>query len=216
MPNIDELKKQVEELQKKNTAVIRERAEVARLEAIIKLESNPVLLNAKVNLAMKEEQTQSLQRLVDECAGIIANVPIYNAKTRTQRIWAGNHRYNYGQQIDLLYQLATGILYACQEHKQLLLAHVPVNLETLEQFVQAFGTPSYYSRNYHVIVEAKPANLEALRALTEVLQSQLSVVLDTSALTEKNIEAEFVRAEMIASQAYEAAVEAIAEADFAL
>ena len=183
---------------------------------MIKLESNPILLDAKVNLAMKEEQTQSLQRLVDECAGIIASVPIHNTKTRTQRIWAGNHRYNYGQQIDLLYQLATGILYACQEHKQLLLAHVPVNLETLEQFVQAFGTPSYYSRNYHTIVEAKPANLEALQALTEVLQSQLSVVLDTSALTEKNIEAEFVRAETTALQAYEAAVEAIAEADFTL
>lgn len=216
MTNINELKKQVEELQKKNTALIRERAEVARLKAMIKLESNPTLLDAKVNLAMKEEQTQVLQRLVDECAGIIASVPIHNTKTRTQRIWAGNHRYNYGQQIDLLYQLATGILYACQEHKQLLLAHVPVNLETLEQFVQAFGTPSYYSRNHHVIVEAKPANLEALQALTEVLQSQLSVVLDTSALTEKNLEAEFVRAETTALQAYEAAVEAIAEAEFTL
>jgi len=216
MAKLQDLKKKVAALQKKNAVVIKERAEVARLEATLKLESNPVLLNAKVQLAVKDEQTQKLQKLVEECAGIIASVPIHNTKTRTERVWAGNHRFNYGTQIDLLYQLATGILYSCQEHKQLLLAHVPVSLELLEQFIQAFGTPSYYSRNHHVVVESKPADIKTLEAVIAVLQSELGVVIDTSALNEKNVEAEFVRAEATALQTYDTAAEAISKADFVL
>lgn len=216
MAKINDLKKKVAALQKKNLAVIKERAEVARLEATLKLESNPVLLKAKVNLAVKDDQTQVLQTLVDECAGIIASVPIHNAKTRTERVWAGNHRFNYGTQIDLMYQLATGILYSCQEHKQLLMAHVPVSLEVLEQFIKAFGTPAYYSRNHHVVVESRPADLETLQEVLAVLQSQLGVVIDTSELTAKNIEAEFVRAEATAVTNYDNAVEAISQADFVL
>ena len=216
MANIKDLKKKVAALQKKNALAIGERAEVARLEATLKLESNPVLLNAKVQFAVKDNQTQKLQELVDECAGIIASVPIHNAKTRSERVWAGNHRYNYGTQMDLLYQLATGILYSCQEHKQLLLAHVPVSTELLEQFIKSFGTPSYYSRNHNVIVEAKPANVEELQGIVAVLQSELGIVLDTSELNNKNVELEFLRGEATAIQNYEAAAEAIAQADFVL
>lgn len=214
--NIQELQAKVDALKASNEVVIRERAEVARLEATLKLENNPVLMKARVHLALKEEQTRKLQNLVDECAGIIASVPIHNPKTRTDRKWSGNHRFNYGTQIDLMYQLATGILYSCQEHKQLLLAHVPISLEALEQFVDAFGTPAYYSRNHHVVVKAKPANLEALQEIVAVLQSELDTIIDTADLTPENLELEFVRGETTALQDYEAAVEAISQADFVL
>lgn len=214
--NIKELQAQVEALQTKNKETIRERAEVARLEATLALESSEVLLDAKVRLAVKDEQTQTLQTLVDECSAIIANVPIHNNKTRAERVWAGNHRYNYGTQIDLMYQLATGILYSCQEHKQLLTTHVPVSLELLEQFIKAFGTPSYYSRNHHTVVEAKSANIAELDAVVSVLQSALSVVVDTSELTEKNLEFEFLRGEVNAQNDLAKANEAISEATFAL
>lgn len=216
MNKIEELVKKVAELQTRNAEVIRERVEVARLEATIARESNPVLIDSQVRLQAKNEQTTILQRLVDDCAGIIASVPIHNTKTRTERIWSGNHRYTYGTQIDLLYQLATGILYSCQEHKQLLTAHVPVSLELLEQFIKAFGTPAYYSRNHHTVVEAKPANFEALQDVVTVLQSQLDVVIDTSELTENNLEYEFTRAEELAIKNYDDAVEAISKADFVL
>lgn len=214
--NIQELQAKVDALKASNEVVIRERAEVARLEATLKLENNPVLMKARVHLALKEEQTRKLQNLVDECAGIIASVPIHNPKTRSDRKWSGNHRFNYGTQIDLMYQLATGILYSCQEHKQLLLAHVPISLEALEQFVDAFGTPAYYSRNHHVVVKAKPANLEALQEIVAVLQSELDIIIDTADLTPENLELEFVRGETTALQNYEAAVEAISQADFVL
>ena len=216
MANINDLKKKVAALQKKNAAAIKERAEVARLEATLKLESNPVLLKAKVNLAVKDQQTQKLQELVEECSGIIASIPIHNPKTRSGRTWSGNHRFSYGTQIDLLYQLATGILYSCQEHKQLLRAHVPVSLELFEQFIKAFGTPSYYSRNHHVVVESKQADIDTLQEILTVLQSELDIIIDTQDLTPENVEMEFVRAEATAIQNYESALEAISVAEFVL
>jgi hypothetical protein len=216
MINIEQLKAEVKRVQEENAVRIREAAEVARLQATLKLEGSEELFKAKVKLAANGDQTLKLQKLVDECAGIVASVPVYNAKTRTNRVWAGSHKYNYGTQVDLMYQLATGILYACAEHKQLLLAHTGLNLELLEQFVKSFGTPTYYSRNYHTIVEEKPYQIDMVKSTVEVMQSELGVVVDTNALTINNFEAEFVRAYSTATQAYEQAKEAIAEADFSL
>lgn len=214
--NIEELKAKVEAQVKANVERVRQAAEVARLEATLKLESSEELFNAKVRLAANGQQTARLQQLVDECAELVASVPVYNAKTRTNRVWAGSHRYSHGTQVDLMYQLATGILYACQEHKQLLLAHTGLSLELIERMVDAFGTPTYYSRNYHTVVEPKPYNLELIKSTVAVMQSDLGVVIDDSALNEKNFEAEFVRAEATAQNNLMQAEEAIAEADFTL
>jgi hypothetical protein len=214
--NIEQLKAEVARVSAENAAKIREAAEVARLEATLKLESSPELFAAKVKLAANGEQTAKLQKLVDECAEIVASVPVHNPNTRTNRVWAGSHKYNYGTQIDLMYQLATGILYSCQEHKQLLLAHTGLDLELLEQLVKAFGTPTYYSRNNHVVVESRPYDFDMAKSTIDVMQSQLGVVVDTSAITPNNFELEFVRAETTAATAYEQAKEAIAEADFVL
>ena len=214
--NIEALKAEVARVAAENAEKIRQAAEVACLEATLKLEASPALFAAKVKLAANGAQTARLQQLVDECAGIVSSVPVYNAKTRTNRVWAGSHKYNYGTQIDLMYQLATGILYACQEHKQLLLAHTGLDLELLEQIVKAFGMPTYYSRNNHVIVEAKPYCVEMVKSTVDVMQSSLGVVVDTSALTEDNFELEFLRAENAAEVSMAQAEEAIAEADFEL
>lgn len=214
--NIEELKAKVEAVQANNAVKIREAAEVARLEATLMLEGSEALFAAKVKLAANGQQTAKLQKLVDECAEIVASVPVYNAKTRTNRVWAGSHKYNYGTQIDLMYQLATGIMYSCQEHKQLLLAHTGLDLELLEQLVKAFGTPTYYSRNYHTIVESNPYNFAMVKSTVDVMQSSLGVVVDTSDLTETNLEREFLRAETTAYNNFEQAKEAIAEADFSL
>lgn len=214
--NIEQLKAEVARVQSENIARIKEAAEVARLTATLKLEGSEELFKAKVKLAANSEQTSNLQKLVDECAGIVANVPVYNSKTRTNRVWAGSHKYAYGTQVDLMYQLATGILYACAEHKQLLLAHTGLNLEVLEQFVKSFGTPTYYSRNYHTIVEAKPYDLDLVQSTVQVMQSELGTVIDTSALTKENFEEEFMRAIVTADNSYQQAKEAIEEADFSL
>lgn len=214
--NIQELKAKAKELAEQNAAKIREAAEIARLQATIELESSQQLFDAKVRIMANGQQTEKLQTLVDECAAIVSSVPVYNAKTRANRVWAGGHRYNYGTQVDLMYQLATGILYASAEHKQLLLAHTGLNLEVLDQLVKAFGTPTYYSRNYHTIVEAKPYNEELLKGTLRVLQSELGVVIDIDQVNSDSLEVEFLRAENTATTSLMQANAAIDEAEFEL
>lgn len=212
--NIEQLKAQVAEAQQANAEKIRTAAEVARLEATLKLENSPALFASKVRLATSGAQTAKLQQLVDECSAIVASMPIHNPKTRTNRKWNGAHRFGYGTQIDLMYQLATGILYSCAEHKQLLLAHTGLDLEVLEQMVEAFGTPTYYSRNHNTVVKSKPYCLDLVKAVVDVMQSELSVVVDTSKLTADRFEYEFIRAENIAEDTRLQAEEAISKADF--
>jgi hypothetical protein len=214
--NIAELQAQVKATVAANMVRIKEQSMIAGLQATLKLESSEALFNAKVKLATNGAQTARLQDLVNDCAGIVANVPVYNQKTRTNRVWSASRKFTYGGQIDLMYQLATGILYACAEHKALLLVHTGLSLELLEEVVNAFGAPTYYSRNYHTIVESKPYTIELVRGSIEVMQSELSVVVDTAALTEANFALEFVKAETTANTNYVQATEAIAEADFTL
>lgn len=212
--NIEQLKAQVKAKQEANAARIREAAEVARLEATLKLEESPALFNARVKVEAAAQQTRTLETLVKECNAIVTATPIHNPKTRSNRVWAGGRRFAYGTQIDLMYQLATGILFSCQEHKELLLAHTGLNGELLEQFVDAFGTPMYYSRNHNEIVEAKPYDVERVGSVVDVMQSELGVVVDTAKLTKDSFEGEFLKAENTAQTQLDAAVEAIAEADF--
>ena len=91
--NIEQLKAQVAAVSKANAAKIKEAAEVARLEATLKLESSPALFAAKVRISANGQQTAQLQRMVDECSAIVASVPVHNPKTRTNRKWNGAHRY---------------------------------------------------------------------------------------------------------------------------
>ena len=214
--NIEELKAKVAAAQEATRKRVQEAAEVARLEATLKLETSETLFDARVRLAANGAQTERLQALVNECAGIVTSIPIHIPKTRTNRVWSGSHRYNFGTQLDLMYQLATGILYSCQEHKQLLLSHTGLNLEVLEQLQKAFGTPSYYSRNYNSIVEARDYNFEQVQAVLEVMQSELGVVIDTSEVTRDNFEHEFVRAENTALEQFNQAKEAMEEADLVM
>lgn len=214
--NIEELKAKAEAIKAANAEKLREKVEVALLQATIEREGSEELLNARAAMEASRLQTEKLQSIVGTCEGMIASVPIHNRKSDDVRKWMGKHRYNYGTQIDLMYQIVTGILYSCQEHKDLLLIETGLNMELVEQAVNAFGTPAYYSRNNNVIVEEVPYNLPAIRNVVELLQSELGVTVDTHKLTEKNFEKEFLIAQETAIKAYEQAQEAIAEADFTL
>ena len=214
--NITQLKAKVKAAQKANAKKVADAAEVTSLEAKLKLETSPSLFDAKVRLAASSTQTKSLQTVLDECAAIVDSVPVHNAKTRTNRVWSGSRRFQFGAQINLMYQIATGILYSCAEHKQLLLAHTGLDLELLEQVVDAFGTPEYYSRNMNSIVPAKAYNVERAAAAVEVMQSELDVIVDTSALVLDSFSLEFGKAIKTAQDNKTKADEAIAETDLEL
>lgn len=214
--NITQLKAKVKAAQKASSLKIAEAAQKATLEATLALESNKALFEAKVKLAVISQHTKKLQNLVDECSAIVDSTPITNPKTRSTRVWAGSRRFAFGTQINLMYQLATGILYSCADHKQLLLAHTGLDDELLEQFTNAFGTPAYYSRNFNALVEAKPYSIDDVLSTVAVMQSELGVIVDTSLLTAEEFSVEFGKAEITAQTNKLQADEAIAELDLAL
>ena len=213
---LKQLQAKVEAAQVASAKKVAESAAYAGLEAMLALESSDSLFEAKVKLAATGNNTAKLQKLVDDCSGIIDNVPVTNSKTRSQRVWAGSRRFAFGNQVNLAYQLATGILYSCAEHKTLLLEHTKLNSELLEQLTEAFGTPAYYSRNYNALVEAKMYDVEAVKASLNVMQSQLGVIIDTSQLTAEEFSLEFGKAEKVAYDNMLKAEEAIAEVDLEL
>ena len=214
--NIEELEAKVRAVQTENAQKVVQASQVARLEATLRLESSESLFRSKVALESSVYQTQRLQSLIDECASIISQVPVQNTKTRAARVWSESHRYNFGTQVDLMYQLASGILYSCAEHKPLLLEHTGLTLELVEELVTAFGSPSYYSRNYHSIVESKPYNVDRINTILEVMQSTLGVVISTTAVTEDSLSIDFVRGEIRAQQDFDNAVEAISGSNFSI
>ena len=214
--NITKLKAQVKAAQKANAKKISDAAEVACLQATLKLESSKELFESKVKLAVISQHTKTLQDLVDQCSALVDSVPIINPKTRATRVWAGKRRFTFGTQINLINQLASGILFSCAEHKQLLLAHTGLDAELIEQLVEAFGSPAYYSRNYNSLVEAVPYDIAAVNSTVAVMQSMLCVTVDTAQLTVANFSMEFGKGEISAHENKMKADEAIAEADFAL
>ena len=214
--NITKLKAQVKAAQKANAKKINDAAVANALKAQLKLESSKTLFDAKVALATTGSQTSILQNLIDQCEAIVDSTPVHNTKTNTVRKWSGSRRFAFGSQIDLMYQIATGILYSCAEHKQLLLAHTGLNLELLEQMVESFGTPTYYSRNYNTVVEAKPYCVERACATVDVMQSELAVTVNTGSLSLEHFSLEFGKADKTAYDNFKAAEEAIAQADLAL
>lgn len=214
--NIEQLRKEAAKLAEINMIKIKEAAEIGKLKAMIALNSNEALLNAKARLMMTEQDTSKLQSLIKECAEIISSTPMYNEKARANRKWAGQHRYGFGSQVDAVYELATGILYSCQEHKELLLAHTGLNTELLTNLVESFGNPSYYSRNNNVVIAAVPVNVDELNAALSIVQSELNVVINTSKLTKANFATEYLKAEINADKQFELSAEAISQADLEL
>lgn len=214
--NVTKLKQQVKAAQKASAKKIADAAEVAALKAALALESDPNLFKARVQLAVTSGYTKTLQDLVNTCSGIIDATPIENAKTKTTRVWAGSNRFTFGTQINLMYQLATGIMYSCAEHKQLLLAHTGIQESLVEQFVEAFGSPAYYSRNFNTLVEAKPYDVDAVLSSVRVMQSILGVDVDIAQLTAENFSLEFGKGEVRAFEDKAKAEEAIAAVDLAI
>lgn len=213
---LKQLQEKVKTAQKATAKKVAESAAYAGLEAMLALESSESLFEAKVKLAASSNNTVKLQKLVDECGGIITSLPVTNPKTRSQRVWAGSRRFAFGSQVNLAYQLATGILYSCTEHKPLLVEFTKLDTELLEQLNEAFGTPAYYSRNYNALVEAKMYNVEGVKAALNIMQSQLGVIIDTSQVTAEEFSLEFGKAEKAAYEDKIKADEAISEVDLEL
>lgn len=170
-----------------------EKAQQLILEARMKLLENPVYQKTLVDIEVNNIKTATLNEHIKLCEQIIIEEPVYNRATREERKWAGRYVFEFGNDIQLLYRLCTGILYSVSVHKDLMLAATGLDLMAIESFVTAMGSPAYYSPQYNKIIDPVPFDASKAVAYATVLGEQLGLALDTSKLTDANFTKYFNR-----------------------
>lgn len=151
--------------------------------------------------------TAKLERLEAECTAVVAAMPVYSARTRENRKFNPTRFYGLGNDIAIVIGLLSGINYAAREHRTQLMAKTGLNSTIIEQTLESLGSLSYYSKNYGVVVEAKPYSVESLKANLDTVAAMMNISLDTSVINENSMKALWLNAEVRALKQYNEAME---------
>lgn len=151
--------------------------------------------------------TAKLERLEAECTAVVAAMPVYSARTRENRKFNPTRFYGLGNDIAIVIGLLSGINYAAREHRTQLMAKTGLNSTIIEQTLESLGSLSYYSKNYGVVVEAKPYSVEALKANLDTVAAMMNISLDTSVINEDSMKALWLNAEVRALKQYNEAMD---------
>lgn len=200
MNKIEELKAQLEAKTAELAAATIEKAEIASLQAQMNVLESEAYQSAKVAQAINESKQKVLTDSIEACKAIVTTMPVHDVKTRQDKKWAGRPTYGMGKDLELLHELCSGILYAVQEHKLLMLDSTGLNPNTIEQFLNSLGNTAYYSTNYSTIVEEVPYDVVAAKRAILLLGEQLGIVLDSSAVNESNMASRFEKARIKADK----------------
>lgn len=165
---------------------------------IARTNDNAVL--ARVRAEIKREASDKLNLLNTACDSIVAEMPIYSARTKDNRKWNPSRQYGYGNQIAMVTGLLSGIQYSALDHKQQMLALTNLDDDLIEETMSAFGSASYYSANYHVVTDEVPFNVPAILAGLDLVEERLGLTLDKSTITEASMRAHFNKSRLSAEK----------------
>lgn len=171
--------------------IAQRRAELSMNRELAKIEREVATVETAFKMERIQATTDRLKDLELTCETIVNSMPIFNNKTRENRKFRPSKTYGLGNHIQLISGLLTGIMYSASEHKQLMLAETGLSEDLIEQAVEAFGSPSYYSTNYNEIIPEVPYNAELLSDTLELIGTQLNVELDLSKITEAHLAHKF-------------------------
>lgn len=141
----------------------------------------------------KDSQTNILRNWVQQLSSLYITVPSYkDGKVRDAR---PSRLFNQGEQLDLLTQVVSLVLYAPKEHRTLIPGIVPtVSQSVMEQFLGSQGRSAFVPRESLEVTEEVPFNFNKLVESVQLLSSMLDVVIDTSELSSQRMAADFTRA----------------------
>jgi hypothetical protein len=197
---IEELKAQKEQMVEDNIRIVRASLELARVRAEMRILENPNLVKARVKAMLRQEVTDKLTSLNNQCEALIASMPIYSNRTKQERKWNPSKQYGLGNQVALLTGLLSGIQYSAAEHKIQLLALTGLSEDVIESTLEAFGSPAYYSNNYGIVIDESPFDIDAIRDNVILLEQALNITLDDSKLTPSFMRAKFITARSLAEK----------------
>ena len=192
MSRLEQLKIQAKASLEAAIAKAKEEAEERRYTAIISGGVDRVMAIA----AVKEATSEELKAIEMACSMIVKDLPLTNKATREIRKWNPSRVYGYGNQIGALVGILSGIQYSAAEHRLQMLATTGLNEQIIEDTLNAFGSPSYFSAKYETIVPEKPYCINSIKNSLEVLEIKLNINLDKDAITEELLSKQFESARL--------------------
>lgn len=192
MSRLEQLKIQAKASLEAAIAKAKEEAEERRYNAIISGGVDRVMAIS----AVKEATSEELKAVEMACSMIVKDLPLTNKATREIRKWNPSRVYGYGNQIGALVGILSGIQYSAAEHRLQMLATTGLNEQIIEDTLNAFGSPSYFSAKYETIVPEKPYCINSIKNSLEVLEIKLNINLDKDAITEELLSKQFESARL--------------------
>lgn len=192
MSRLEQLKIQAKASLEAAIAKAKEEAEERRYNAIISGGVDRVMAIA----AVKEATSEELKAIEMACSMIVKDLPLTNKATREIRKWNPSRVYGYGNQIGALVGILSGIQYSAAEHRLQMLATTGLNEQIIEDTLNAFGSPAYFSAKYETIVPEKPYCINSIKNSIEVLEIKLNINLDKDAITEELLSKQFESARL--------------------
>jgi hypothetical protein len=182
-------------------AQAKEKAEMAGLTARMKLMDSEVYQVALTNESAQTSKHEAMEELIEQCKAVVIATPVHDAISRQNKKWNGRPTYGLGKDMELLHTLASGLLYSVDQHKAIMVDLVGLNLNTVEKFLNSLGNTAYYNASHDVIMEEVMYNLPVLQESVLLLGEQLGLAIDTSSLTEDNLNKRFRVASLKADSA---------------
>ena len=192
MSRLEQLKIQAKASLEAAITKAKEEAEERRYNAIISGGVDRVMAIS----AVKEATSEELKAVEMACSIIVKDLPLTNKATREIRKWNPSRVYGYGNQIGALVGILSGIQYSAAEHRLQMLATTGLNEQIIEDTLNAFGSPSYFSAKYETIVPEKPYCINSIKNSLEVLEIKLNINLDKDAITEELLSKQFESARL--------------------
>ena len=192
MSRLEQLKIQAKASLEAAITKAKEEAEERKYNAIISGGVDRVMAIA----AVKEATSEELKAVEMACSMIVKDLPLTNKATREIRKWNPSRVYGYGNQIGALVGILSGIQYSAAEHRLQMLATTGLNEQIIEDTLNAFGSPSYFSAKYETIVPEKPYCINSIKNSLEVLEIKLNINLDKDAITEELLSKQFESARL--------------------
>lgn len=194
---LEQLKQEAQAKLQTSIQAAKEAAEMNKYKAIISGGVDRIMAQA----AVREETSEKLKSIELLCSTIVSELPIQNRATRETRKWNPSRVYGYGNQIGALVGILSGIQYSANEHKIQMLAQTGLNEQIIEDTLNAFGAPAYFSEKYDVIVDERPFDINSICNCLEILEFKLDLTLDKSLVTEATLSKQFELARIKAETA---------------
>ena len=197
--------KELEAIKAAAKAQMEERVALAKMEAEIKLLTNVKFQDALLEQSLREETTNKLEQIMQQCEVIVDSNPVYSSVLKQNRKWNPSKRYGLGNQMALLSGLISGITYSVDEHSSMMLVLTGLSKDLNESFLNSLGNLPYFSKNYNQIVQGTHSNVDNLLNCISLIENIMGISIDKSLVTQENLDRQYdvamVKAERLKEEA---------------